>query len=53
MAVMFTAKTEILLDMERSGIEIIGDTQACLSSLVIKATLLDLIKAAQAKERAK
>jgi hypothetical protein len=39
MVAMFIAKKEILLDMERFGIEMVGDMYACLSSLVVKPIL--------------
>jgi hypothetical protein len=44
MATMLMAKKKILLDMEKFKIEMVGNTQSFLSSLVVKLTLLDQIK---------
>ena len=50
MATMFAARQEILLDIERVGIEMIDDMCAMLSNLTVKPTILEQIKDAQVED---
>jgi hypothetical protein len=45
---MFTTKKELLLDLERAGVEMmVGEIQSYMSSLTLEPTLMEQIRTAQ------
>jgi hypothetical protein len=47
-SVMFTTKKELLLDLERAGVEMmVGEIQSYMSSLTLEPTLMEQIRTAQ------